>query len=295
MTVETEETPPRKVKHIALVAHSQRTRDIGPWNNDDWFVFGLNNIHRFIPKLDMLIQIHERSYLASHPAYSKEDLTFYEQTKLPVITLRHEQGWPTSQPMPIDELDARYGKIIPNSDMGTPWVSTMTYMVGLAMLWIEKGEFPEPYKDKFVPSRTFGMWGFDALDDYSQQGPSIAFLAGICYARGINFVIPKSSGFLREPFRYGYENRANAMRRRQIDTRNAELQAGKKQLEQKIAQRNAEMQQLQTRVISMQSQIEENNYQRKNWTDDFDDDSKPDGLSTGMAISRVARGGAESA
>lgn len=289
-------TDNRQEKSIALVAHSQRTRDVGPWGNDDWFVLGLNNVHRFVPRIDCLIQIHTPEYLAAHPAYSKEDLALYETTKIPVIAQRHYDQWPSSIPMTLGALECRYGKNKPGNSLGTPWVSTMTYMAGLAMLWIEEGEFPEPFRDRYKPARRFGMWGFDSLDDYAQQGPSVAFLAGIAYARDIEFIIPKASGFLRQPFLYGYEAKANALRRRQIDTRKAEIEGGLKQIKQKIDQRNSEMAQLQGRAMGMQAALAENEWQRVHWTEDFDDDSP---AATGpnanaqMALSRVARGGAD--
>ncbi len=288
-------TDNRTEKSIALVAHSQRTRDVGPWNNDDWFVLGLNNVHRFIPKIDALIQIHTPEYLGAHPAYSKEDMRLYEMTAVPVIAQKHYDQWPSSIALPLDRLQERYGKRhFGGSDVGTPWVSTMTYMVGLAMLWIEEGEFPEPFREKFRPSKRFGMWGFDSLDDYKQQGPSVAFLCGLAYARGIEVVIPKASGFLRQPWLYGYEAKANGQRRRQIDTRKAEIEGGMKQLQQKLAGTQNALQQLQQRFIQMQSALAENQWQRENWTEDFDDDD-PSGVSPALAMSRVARGGAEDA
>lgn len=253
-------------KSIALLAHSKRTLDLAPVRDPEWVTFGLNNIYRFVPAVNVAIQIHTPEYLAAHPAYSKEDLRYYETLKdTPVIAQQHFPAWPTSEPMPIARLQERFPRV--------PWTSTMAYMMGLAILWIEDGAFPGSLGEKCRPARRFGLWGFDTLDDYSTQGPAAAYLVAEADRAGIECVIPKASGFLRQPFLYGYEAKKNALRRRQIDTRIAELQQARQQLAAKLGQKQQEISQLQQRVLVYDAQILENQYQRKNWTVDFDDEA----------------------
>ncbi len=267
-------------KSIALLAHSQRTRDLGPTHDPDWITFGLNNVHRFIPPMNIGMQIHTPEYLAAHPAYSKEDLRYYETCEIPIVAQRHYPQWPTSFPMPLG-VKHRVGVVCPIGCTGdtlrhrfprVPWTSTMAYMIGLAILWIEQSAFPESLGQQCRPARRFGLWGFDTLDDYSTQGPAAAYLIAEADHAGIECVVPQSSGFLREPFTYGFDSKKNALRRRQIDSRLAELQGVLRQLDQKIGARQGEMQQLMQRKIAYEAQISENQYQRKNWTFDFDED-----------------------
>ena len=269
-------------KSIALLAHSQRTRDMGPTRDPDWVIFGLNNIYRFVPPPHIEMQIHTPEYLAAHPAYSKEDLRHYETMQSPLVAQRQYPQWPTSFPMPLG-LRHRVGESCPlgctkdtlrHRFPRVPWTSTMAYMIGLAILWIEQGAFPGSLGEKCVPARRFGLWGFDTLDDYSTQGPAAAYLFAEADRIGIDVMIPSASGFLREPFTYGYEAKKNASRRRQIDTRLAELAGARAQLAQKLGQRQQEMAQLQQRLLTYDAQIQENQYQRKNWTIDFDDDDR---------------------
>lgn len=281
-------------KSIALLAHSQRTRDMGPLHDPDWIIFGLNNIYRFVPPLHIAMQIHTPEYLAAHPAYSKEDIRYYETVKVPVVAQKRYPQWPTSFPMPIgpkhnkfDPYAIRNATIYAPADScplgcdgrnlrhrfpAVPWTSTMAYMMGLAVLWIEQGEFPESLGDQCRPARRFGLWGFDTLDDYSTQGPAAAYILAEAQRSGIEVVVPAASGFLKEPFTYGFEAKKNAMRRRQIDTRKAELMGARQQLAQKLGQKQQELAQLQQRLMVYDAQIQENDYQRRNWTIDFDDE-----------------------
>ena len=280
-------------KSIALLAHSQRTRDMGPTRDPDWVIFGLNNIYRFTPPLHVAMQIHTPDYLAAHPAYSKEDLRWLETFQGPIVAQKRYPQWPASFPMPMgpkhrvnrDTLRnaPRYepaascpegcdGKNIRHRFPRVPQTSTMGYMMELAIMWIEQGEFPGSLGEKCRPAARFGLWGFDTLDDYSTQGPQGAYLAAEADRAGIELVIPQASGFLREPFTYGYEAKKNALRRRQIDTRKAELMGAAQQLGAKAAQKQQELAQLQQRQLVYQAQLQENDYQRKNWTIDFDED-----------------------
>src|SRR3989442_3763710 len=134
MGTENGETPKREPRSIALCAHSMRTRDLAPVNDEQWIIFGLNNLHRFIPKGHLWIQVHSPDYLAAHPAYSKEDVRFYETLQIPLYATQRWPQWPTSTPIPLDRLRARFPRV--------SWDSTMLYMVGLAILMIEDGHFP---------------------------------------------------------------------------------------------------------------------------------------------------------
>src|SRR3990172_2050996 len=46
-------------RKIALVGFSSSTKDLAPFNDPDWSVWGMNQLYRHIPRLDREFDIHE--------------------------------------------------------------------------------------------------------------------------------------------------------------------------------------------------------------------------------------------
>lgn len=243
---------------IASIAHSLRTRDMAPFNSDEWIIFGLNNVHRYIPGGSLWMQIHTPEYLASHPAYTDEDRKFYETLQIPLFAQKHYAHWPTSLPLPIEEMEAKWPRM--------PWNSTMAYMLGVSLLMIDKGEFPAPLNQHAVPDKRVAFYGFDTLDDYSEQGAPMAYL--VSYAEnvmGVEVVIPKGSGFLRQPYRYGYEDKEARKRRTAALARREEIKLLQKQLTGKYETFKQNADHLQRRLDALQGAREEVEGWVKNW------------------------------
>lgn len=257
-------------KSIALGAHSMRTRDLLPVNDDEWIIFGLNNLHRFIPRGHLWIQCHSPEYLAKHPAYSKEDITFYESMKIPLFTNKVYPQWPTSTRIPIERLQQKWPRI--------NWDSSMCYMVGLSILMIEEGWFPGDLNDECVPAKRFGMWGLDMLDNYAKQGPNVAYLISYADHVGIEVVVPRQAGFFRRTWIYGFDEKAIGQRRSQIETRKVELNTSLQQLNAKAQGLTGELNNINQRIIALQAAMGENEYQLKNWVLEDDEVSPAETL-----------------
>lgn len=250
----------RKQVGIAMVAHSLRTRDMAPFNSDEWIIFGLNNVQRYIPGGSLWCQIHSPEYLASHPAYTDEDRKFYETMQIPLFAQKHYAHWPTSIPLPVDALRARWPRM--------PWNSTMAWMLGVSLLMIEQGEFPAgtDLAQKAVPDKRVAFYGFDTLDDYSEQGAPMAYLVAAAeLVLGVEVTIPKGSGFLRQPYLYGFEDKEARKRRTAALARREELKNLRKQIGGKAERIAAENNHLKLRMAALQGAEEENAYMLKNW------------------------------
>lgn len=269
----------KKKVSIALGAHSLRTRDLGPWKDDDWLVFGLNNLHRFVPRGHMWIQIHSPEYLANHPAYSKEDIGFYQTMNIPLFAQKHYPQWPTSIPMPKNELKKLFPRIT--------WDSTMLYMAGLAVYMIRENWLPAPLNEGHTLEKRFGMWGLDMLDNYAKQGPNMGYLIGQAEAWGIEVVVPSQSGFFRRTWDYGYDEKEIGKRRSQLETRKTELGTSLQQLSVKSQSMTAELNSINQRIIATQAAIGENDYQLKNFV--MEDDEVAPAVTMAEAAQRVER------
>jgi hypothetical protein len=279
------ERPVRQKRSIALCAHSQKTRDLAPITDDNWVIFGLNNLHRFVARGHLWIQIHSPEYLARHPAYSKEDIAFYESMQITLFAQKHYPQWPTSTPLPLERLRQRFPRI--------EWDSTMCYMVGLAVLMIEDGEFPGELGKVALPERRFGMWGLDMLDNYAQQGPNVGYLIGQAEAVGIEVVVPSGAGFFRRGYTYGFEEKAIGKRRTQLDTREAELTGLKQQVVAKSANLQNEINVINQRILALDGAIEENKYQRRNFVPEDDERAPAETFNEAQArlvqVEKIAR------
>lgn len=194
-----------KCKKIAIIGYAPGSRHLAPYDDPEWECWGMNELYLFVPKLDVLFEIHPRNVLNTEIRNRNHEKWLME-SKIPVYMQRHWDDMPNSIKFPKDYLVEKWGSYYTNS---------VSYMIAFAL---------ECQPDEI------GIWGVDMATDeeYSKQRPSVEYFMGI--AKGIGratgkpkVIIPPQSDITRNLFLYGYDHELYSLMCDRFKSRKAEL------------------------------------------------------------------------
>ncbi len=227
-----------KGKRIAIVGFSESTRHLAPYNEPDVEIWGCNHVLQFIPRVDVLFELHDMDELKTK--YGPNLPSYLEQLKRfqgPVFMKEHVPEIPSSTAYPIDEIKERFGFhhefIAIDPEKGTvtgrerssysSFKSSISYM--LAMVPMEAPQCKEVM-----------IYGVDMIADteWGFQRHNLYLFIGWLRGLGFNVVIPDRSALLKEGNvqYYAYEHRiskyekAIAILRRRVAGINKEMNEG---------------------------------------------------------------------
>jgi len=183
---------PRPLK-IALVGFASNTRDLAPYGDTSWEIWGLNNLWKYLPRYDRWFEIHDPKQLEG--LYGAEYVEFLKNTTKPVYMQKHFDEYPSSVEIPKADLEKRVMN-------GRPfWPSSISFMLALAidMLSDENG--------KALEGAELGVYGIDLIgeDEYSFQREGAGYLIGIAEGRRIKVTVPDPASLLKANYVYGYD------------------------------------------------------------------------------------------
>jgi hypothetical protein len=171
-----------KRKKVAIVGWAASSRDIAPYKDDSWDIWGCNEFGMFakddpLYRWDIWFQLHPRAEMLKH---YKDRLEWLAEQTIPVYVMEPFPELPNAVQFPAQELASKYRRY---------FMSTIAWMVALA---IEQG-----YKE-------IGIWGVDmAMDsEYSHQKPNCEWILGIAEGKGITVHAPKECALLNGPYLY---------------------------------------------------------------------------------------------
>lgn len=182
-------TEPREGRKVAIVGFAESWKQT-PFADESMEVWGLNELHKYIPRWDRWFELHDADTLG----VTVRDLSEGEQ-KRHLEWLSREHGkpiymqpqfvgrFPNAVAYPLDEMIAAFGKY---------FTSSIGYMLALAISegfgWI-------------------GLYGVDLASDveYPHQRPNTEYLVGIARGRGIHVEIAPGGAINKSSYLYGYE------------------------------------------------------------------------------------------
>lgn len=206
----TDQDKPRK---IAIVGYTFTHRD-APWDNPEWKIWGMNNLHRWINNADWggWVDIHDDKTLDE----DKEHLEWLKQEHpFPIWMFNPRPEFPSAIPFPKEMLKERWAKF---ADKGQYFTNTVSWMVALAISEVEWA---------IGDGAEIGIWGVDMATgdkgggEYSFQRPSCELWVGRAEGMGINLTIADASDLLKTANVYGEED--NPIRTKMLN-RQAEMQ-----------------------------------------------------------------------
>lgn len=228
--------PPAKRRKVAILGFTDTWR-LAPFNNMEFEIWGLNELYILgIPRWDRWFEIHKRENFENDRTRTSDHIEKLKAMTCPIYMQRHYDDIPMSIPYPLQEMSDLYGDY---------WTNSISYMIALAIA--------EGYEEIHV-------YGVDMAHDseYNSQRPSCEYYIGIAKGKGIKVYVPPQSDLLKTPFYYGYqEDQARAF--------DAKLKARKAELEAKMNQLNAQLENLKEARAQFTGALQDVDHIYHNW------------------------------
>lgn len=173
-------------KKVALVGFAPNTRNMAPWRNDEFEIWGCNELY-----LQMKIELFDRWYdihkgKLVETGYSSSDHgRWLKKCPVPLYMQEHMlPTFPNARKFPVDEIIAKFGRDY--------FTNTIAFMLAHALY--------EGFEEIHI-------YGVDMLmgSEYEHQRPCCEFWVGIALGMGVKVHIPDESALLKQNFRYGYD------------------------------------------------------------------------------------------
>ena len=187
-----------KKRKVAIVGFSN-TRDQAPFDNKDYEIWTVNNLHQFVPRQDRIFEIHQRwtwdGQLHGKPA--DEHVKFMQTCVIPVYNCQVFPDIPTSIRYPIELMTEEFG--MPRAGFTNPdhkdgyWTNSISMMIALAIY------------EKFDVIEVYGV-DMAVGTEYNEQRPSCEYYLGIARGRGIEVRLPAECDLVKSRYIYGFED-----------------------------------------------------------------------------------------
>lgn len=190
------------MKKVAIVGYSM-TRDMAPYNDPEWEIWGLNDLYQHIPRYNRWFQIHtanevHRRYLECPDSRHDWDQHFevLKQMECPIYMQEVHPEIPNSKKFPLEEMFDHFGECFTNPEHAKYFTNSISFMIAMAIY------------EGFNEIHVYGVDMATTFNDgeYSMQRPSCEFWLGMAAGRGIKLFIPDQSDLLKTRFLYGYED-----------------------------------------------------------------------------------------
>lgn len=191
----------RKKDKVAIVGYAPSSRNLAPYQDQDFEIWGVNELYKIAPRLDLLFELHQRQFLNSKER-NPLHLKYLQESKIPIYMIKHFDDIPMSIEYPLDVILDLFGDYFTNS---------ISFMIALAVLM--------GYKEIHI-------YGIDmaTLEEYGSQKPSVEYFIGVARGRGIKVIIPAQSDLLKTQFMYGYQGEQLTQAQLKMKARKSELQ-----------------------------------------------------------------------
>jgi hypothetical protein len=184
------------VRNIAIVGSAESTRDLAPFGDMSWEIWGL--AWRRYPRVDLLFEIHDPVLWSGYaPATYRDELA---ASAVPVYMRTPHDDIPAAIRYPLEHIAA---ELSPRGAADV-WTSSIAYMLALAIAELGRDG-----------GGSIGLYGVDmALEgEYAYQRTACEYLIGLARGRGITVLIPEQSTLCRANFVYGLAPGAGGLQR----------------------------------------------------------------------------------
>lgn len=215
------------------------SRNEAPYADQGWEIWGVNDVYQYVPRVDRIFEVHELSGLGNrrNPEHAQK----LAQAQVPVYLAHEHPDMPNARAYPWDEVFREFGRYFTNS---------IGLMTALAILELtEQTELPDGRTMRLAkPGAQLAFFGVDmsALSEYASQRPNVEYMIGQAAAMGIAVLIPQSSDLCKSGAIYGLGT-TEPLRAR-IGAKTVTLQQQKAETMGEIQRRQAEIQQLQSKL-----------------------------------------------
>ena len=163
-------------RKIAIVGFARPHRDLAPYDDPSWEIWGVNDAWSFMPRSDRWFEIHSLAVHEWELRRAKGHIEFLASYDGPLYMIDHYDQYPNSIAFPLAEVLEGLGRVY--------LTSSIAYMLALAI-----HENPEE----------IGMWGVDmrSQTEYAKQRPACEWLIGVAEGRGIKVTLPEGCALMQ--------------------------------------------------------------------------------------------------
>lgn len=245
-------------RKIAVMGSAPSSVALAPFADPSWEIWGCSpGLYYQAKRIDVWFELHRweppiiGDPTRQRPWYSPEYVLWMAQLGKPVYMAQAVPEIPTSRPIPLQRLIARWGRFV--------FSSTISYMLAMAIDEILESRrasheaaakpgapvrLPALEADPRVPEHdAIGLWGVDmsANEEYVNQRPHAQFFVQVAASLGIKIALPPESDLMQPPPLYGIHE--SHPRHVKIMARKADLDARLAAVRQGMqANRDAEQQ-----------------------------------------------------
>lgn len=172
-------------KKVAIVGFASSTRDLAPYDDPAFEIWGLNQLYRYMRRYDRWFEIHQRSVFMADIVRDTDYVGWLQRTPVPIYMNETHQDMPMSVRYPIETIIEAFGRDY--------FTSSIAFEVALAM---------------FEGFEEIHVYGVDLIvgDEYFYQKACLEWWLGLAKGMGIATYIPKESALLKQSHRYGYHD-----------------------------------------------------------------------------------------
>lgn len=204
---------------VAIIGMAKSTRDLAPYTDPSWTIWGVNGTWTVAPRLDAILDLHA-PWIYEWEPYRRppghvEHLKAFSGD---VYLIERRDDIPRSIAYPIDAVIRSIGR---------PYLtSSIAMAVALAI---------------HCRATEIGLWGVEmaTAGEYADQRPCLEYLLGLAEARGITITLPKGCPILDGPV---YGRGGDRITPSQYERRLHALAKHERYLEQQIARLDGSIQ-----------------------------------------------------
>ena len=203
-----------RTKKIAIVGFAPSTRDMAPFDDQSFEIWGQNHFAFFQKRCDRIFELHDAITIKSESDSGEggrgknvRDTTGYidslrNERVRPIYMLDVREDIPASVRFPIEKLTAFFGEYCDKLRQQPYITSSFGHMIGFAIM-----KLIESRQNRWVPEgEELHVYGVDLLSDeeYAYQRANAEFFGGYCIGAGIRLHIPMQSAIFSNAGVYGY-------------------------------------------------------------------------------------------
>lgn len=157
-------------RKIAIVGFARPHRDLAPYADESWEIWGVNDAWSFMPRADRWFEVHSQYIHEWEVRRAAGHMDFLANFAGPVVMVEHYDHIPNSVAFPLEEAIKDLGRVY--------FTSSIAYMLAMAIM-----ERPDE----------IGIWGVDMASqtEYQQQRPCCEWMIGLAEGRGIKVTLPE--------------------------------------------------------------------------------------------------------
>lgn len=183
----------RHRKKLAIVGFASSSRMLAPFDDDDWEIWAMNQLYRFIPRATRWFEIHNRPMFEADIVRDTDYVGWLQKCPIPIYAADVFNDIPASVRYPIEDVTRKFGVTFVGDVHPRPYfTSSPAYMVALGIA---------------LGFEEIGIWGIDLVvgREYDYEKACMEYFLGIATGRGIKVTLPVQTALLKAAYRYGID------------------------------------------------------------------------------------------